>query len=714
VRDGSWSLAADFTARRIPPEIAGTVRQRLARLSARIAGCLDIASLIGRSFEPEVIAAVAGIAVEDVESDLLTACQSGLIRAEDSGAFSFSHDKIRECLYAEIPASRRRRWHRAIGGAIEARSKHPNAGDLAALAFHFAHSDEREKGVIYAIETARNAIERYAAAAAVAHYRTALQLIDPDDARQAEILLGLGKALILADDLAEAAETCERAREVALRAGDRLTAARAALGRGQADIGLGRRHSACRWLRESIDLLSGQSRPEIVHALSYLAAIEAVLGGYEAGVAHARQAQRQAAKLGDRLLEARACRALGKLLTRMQASVAEGGQVLERALVLATAAADPSEMAACLFRIFWTALHIGQIKKCREVSLARVDAARRAQDRFQLCHARVCLADMAAVQGDWPEVARLVAELKPSAERLTDREPLRILLAAEGYSAYQRGNFLAAEAAYAASEEIMGRGRESLTLIRSPLGLAQLRAGKRDAAQAAMAESERLLAAMPPGSVAAGPVLVCLTAMALILEDRPRLRRYHEALLPFSGQFYRFLVDRLLAEIEIRLGDWPAAERHLAAAEAQAAREGMRPEQALLLSVRAELELARGGRDGATRARQALARALREFEELDMAAEAEHARERLRRLPSQPGRPLREILPAGLSGREAQVLGLVAAGLSNRQIARELALSDHTVANHLTSIFNKIGASNRAAAAAFAAHHGLAATRDSA
>jgi tetratricopeptide (TPR) repeat protein len=165
---------------------------------------------------------------------------------------------------------------------------------------------------------------------------------------------------------------------VALRAGDRLTAARAALGRGQADIGLGRRHSACRWLRESIDLLSGQSRPEIVHALSYLAATEAVLGDYAAGVAHARQAQQQAAKLGDRLLEARACRALGKLLTRMQANMAEGEQVLERALALATAAADPSEMAACLFRIFWVMLHTGQIEKCRAASLARVDAARRA------------------------------------------------------------------------------------------------------------------------------------------------------------------------------------------------------------------------------------------------------------------------------------------------------------------------------------------------
>jgi DNA-binding NarL/FixJ family response regulator len=50
---------------------------------------------------------------------------------------------------------------------------------------------------------------------------------------------------------------------------------------------------------------------------------------------------------------------------------------------------------------------------------------------------------------------------------------------------------------------------------------------------------------------------------------------------------------------------------------------------------------------------------------------------------------------------------LVAAGLNNRAIARELHLSENTVAKHLTSIFNKTGSENRAAAAAFATRHGL-------
>ena len=51
---------------------------------------------------------------------------------------------------------------------------------------------------------------------------------------------------------------------------------------------------------------------------------------------------------------------------------------------------------------------------------------------------------------------------------------------------------------------------------------------------------------------------------------------------------------------------------------------------------------------------------------------------------------------------------LVAAGRSNREVADELALSEKTVANHMTSILAKTGSDNRAAAAAFAVRHGLA------
>jgi DNA-binding NarL/FixJ family response regulator len=62
---------------------------------------------------------------------------------------------------------------------------------------------------------------------------------------------------------------------------------------------------------------------------------------------------------------------------------------------------------------------------------------------------------------------------------------------------------------------------------------------------------------------------------------------------------------------------------------------------------------------------------------------------------------------AGLSGRETEVLGGVARGLSNRAIAGELWLSDQTVKFHLHNIYRKLEVGNRTEAAKYAFDHGL-------
>jgi DNA-binding NarL/FixJ family response regulator len=73
-----------------------------------------------------------------------------------------------------------------------------------------------------------------------------------------------------------------------------------------------------------------------------------------------------------------------------------------------------------------------------------------------------------------------------------------------------------------------------------------------------------------------------------------------------------------------------------------------------------------------------------------------------------PARPFADpALPAGLTAREAEVLRLIAAGKSNREIADALYLSVKTVSRHLSNIFTKIGVSSRSAATAFAFEHGL-------
>jgi DNA-binding NarL/FixJ family response regulator len=62
---------------------------------------------------------------------------------------------------------------------------------------------------------------------------------------------------------------------------------------------------------------------------------------------------------------------------------------------------------------------------------------------------------------------------------------------------------------------------------------------------------------------------------------------------------------------------------------------------------------------------------------------------------------------AVLSGRELEVLRLVAEGLPTKQIARSLSIAERTVKFHVNSIFHKLGAENRAQAVALAAQRGL-------
>ena len=63
--------------------------------------------------------------------------------------------------------------------------------------------------------------------------------------------------------------------------------------------------------------------------------------------------------------------------------------------------------------------------------------------------------------------------------------------------------------------------------------------------------------------------------------------------------------------------------------------------------------------------------------------------------------------PAGLSSRQAEVLRLVAQGMTNAQVAEQLTISLRTVNTHLTAIYGKIGVTSRNAATGYAIEHHL-------
>ena len=191
----------------------------------------------------------------------------------------------------------------------------------------------------------------------------------------------------------------------------------------------------------------------------------------------------------------------------------------------------------------------------------------------------------------------------------------------------------------------------------------------------------------------------------------------------------------LLAEAQAaaeRAADAAAAARELSAIAERAATDPLlgaaRYAKGCAHRAGGELEEARAafedaahllGRAGlrfeAARARTALARALRELGREDAARrELEAARDWFLQLgASAEARAVAELIdtPARdrpvLSARESEILGLVADGLSNKQIAAHLTLSEHTVHRHVANILVKLRLSSRAAAVAFATKHGL-------
>jgi DNA-binding CsgD family transcriptional regulator len=220
--------------------------------------------------------------------------------------------------------------------------------------------------------------------------------------------------------------------------------------------------------------------------------------------------------------------------------------------------------------------------------------------------------------------------------------------------------------------------------------------GKREMAIETMDELDGLLSELPGEVIAAGYANAYLCRCALILGDEDRLRRFHARLLPSSGRFHDASIDRILGEAELQLGDLSAAAAHLEAAERHCRAESLLWDLASTLQSRARLLSLEPTTAAEAAALRAEAAAL--FTSLGNQAAAT--------VLSAP--PESEALPAGLSQREVDVLRLLAAGRSNLAIAQQLFLSEKTIENHLTSIYRKTAADNRAAAAAFAVRHGLA------
>lgn len=160
---------------------------------------------------------------------------------------------------------------------------------------------------------------------------------------------------------------------------------------------------------------------------------------------------------------------------------------------------------------------------------------------------------------------------------------------------------------------------------------------------------------------------------------------------------------RLLGELDTDAGRYPDAARHLDAALALADACAAPFERARTLLALASLHAATGDGVGASAALDAVRATCTPLGAEPTLARADALAARLATMKAPPPRH-----PVGLSAREVEVLRLVAAGRTNREIADTLFISHGTVNNHIVHILTKTDSANRAEATAFALRHGLA------
>jgi len=153
------------------------------------------------------------------------------------------------------------------------------------------------------------------------------------------------------------------------------------------------------------------------------------------------------------------------------------------------------------------------------------------------------------------------------------------------------------------------------------------------------------------------------------------------------------------------MGNSGQAQIHFEYALVFCRKAGYRPELAWTCCDYANMLLERGGDGDQKKASQLLDESLTISTELGMRPLMELVETRLAGLEAHA--PTTPEYPGGLSQREVEVLRLIAAGKTDREIAEELFISFRTVGGHVRNILNKTNAVNRTEAATFAAHQGL-------
>lgn len=649
----SWTL---------PATVRDAVLARVQRLPESARRTLEAVAVEPGRMEASVLERLG------IDADAIASATLAGVLAEDDGRLQFRHELARLAVADGIPATRRRSLHRRVLEVLEANA----ADDLARLAHHAAGSGDPARELHWASAAARAAAGAGAHREAVQQYGRALRhaaLLEP--AAASELLDCYAQELVIVDEPRAAVEAWERAVTLQRAAGDEIGAAvtTAQLARGMWTAG--EAEDAYHLVEQATDALV--SADSGVRASPYaMRAYLAMLGRRcEESVTWARRAIADAEASGDETALAHALNALGSALI-VGFDDDEGIAHLERSAEIALRTGNARQVSNA-----WSNLGsaLGEVRRYEVAApyLERTMRHDREQDMdFGVHYAAAWLARIRFETGQWAEAEQLLDDAL--AEGISPISPI-VALCVLGRLRARRGRDGAAEP-LAQAWELARRTGDLQRLWPVAAGRAEL----------AWLTSE---------------------AKERVLDDiRPVLAAARRARLPWAvGElaYWAWRLGDLEAETE---GGAPAFAEHVAGRPSVAAAEWKR----IGCPYEEAWALADTGDEAAMRGALATLMELR----AEPLAERVRGAMRERGLTHIPTGPRRSTTagPAGLTEREREVLALLAAGMTDRDIAERLFITPKTVSHHVSAILGKVGARRRTEAAARAVAMGWLTAQD--
>jgi DNA-binding SARP family transcriptional activator/predicted ATPase len=181
------------TSASLPPKVQTVIETRLAQLSPQARELASLAATVGRAFTFDVLAQAADSHEDALVRGLDELWQRRIIREQGVDAYDFSHDKIRDVVYARVSIARRRLLHRRVAQALEtvyASNLDAVSGQVAA---HYEQAGLPGQAIPYYQRAAEAARRLSANEEAIRHLSQGLVLLKtlPDISRRRQLELDL-------------------------------------------------------------------------------------------------------------------------------------------------------------------------------------------------------------------------------------------------------------------------------------------------------------------------------------------------------------------------------------------------------------------------------------------------------------------------------------------------------------------------------------------